>query len=63
MRAADFVVFPLKTMLIGLTVALTSCLTALEAAPREDAAGLLPRGFVRGVLATLLTSGFLSLAV
>ena len=63
MQAADFAVFPVKMLAIGLLVALTACLTGLEAAPREDAARLLPRGFVRGVLAVLLAGIALSLAV
>lgn len=63
MRAADFAVFPVKMLVIGLLVALTACLTGLEAQPREDVARLLPRGFVRGVLAVLLAGIALGLAV
>src|SRR5207302_457987 len=54
MTAADFLVFPAKMLAIGLLVALTTCLTGLRAGPRDDATQLLPRGFVRGVLAILL---------
>jgi phospholipid/cholesterol/gamma-HCH transport system permease protein len=63
MRAADFIVFPVKMLTIGLLVALTACLTAFEARPREPIAVLLPRGFVRGILAILLASIALGLAV
>lgn len=63
MHAANFAIFPVKMLVIGLLVALTACLTGLEAEPREDVARLLPRGFVRGVLAVLLASIALSLAV
>ena len=63
MRAADFAVFPVKMLVIGLLVALTACLTGLEAEPHEEVARLLPRGFVRGVLAVLLAGIALSLAV
>jgi phospholipid/cholesterol/gamma-HCH transport system permease protein len=63
MHAADFAVFPVKMLVIGLLVALTACLTGFEAQPREDVARLLPRGFVRGVLAVLLAGIALSLAV
>ena len=63
MHAADYAVFPAKMLVIGLLVALTACLTGFEATPREDAAGLLPRGFVRGVLAVIFTAIALSLAV
>jgi phospholipid/cholesterol/gamma-HCH transport system permease protein len=63
MRAADFAVFPVKMLVIGLLVALTACLTGFEATPRQEAFRLLPSGFVRGVLAVLLASIALSLAV
>jgi phospholipid/cholesterol/gamma-HCH transport system permease protein len=63
MRATDFAIFPVKMLVIGLVVALTACLTGFEAAPREDSARLLPRGFVRGVLAVLFAGIALSLAV
>jgi phospholipid/cholesterol/gamma-HCH transport system permease protein len=62
MQAVDFVVFPAKMLLVGLLVGLTTCLTGLTALPGDDAADLLPRGFVRGVLAIMLTSLALSLA-
>jgi phospholipid/cholesterol/gamma-HCH transport system permease protein len=63
MRAADFVVFPAKMILIGVLVALTASLTGLTAAARDEAARLLPRAFVRGVVVILLASVALSLAV
>jgi phospholipid/cholesterol/gamma-HCH transport system permease protein len=62
MQAVDFAVFPVKMLAIGLLVALTACLTGLTARPDDDTASLLPRGFVRGVLAIMLTSLVLSLA-
>jgi len=63
MHAADFAIFPTKMIVIGLLVALTACLTGLTASARDDAAHLLPRGFVRGVVAILLASIALSLGV
>jgi len=63
MHAADFAVFPVKMFGIGILVALTACITGLEAERREDPARLLPRAFVRGVLAVLLASIALGLAV
>jgi phospholipid/cholesterol/gamma-HCH transport system permease protein len=63
MRAGDFAVFPAKTIVIGLLIALTTCLTGLMAAAEDDAARLLPHGFVRGLVAILLASVALSLAV
>jgi phospholipid/cholesterol/gamma-HCH transport system permease protein len=62
MHAADFVMFPAKMLSIGALVALTACLTGLTARPGDDTAVLLPRGFVRGVLAVMLTSLVFSLA-
>jgi phospholipid/cholesterol/gamma-HCH transport system permease protein len=59
----DFAVFPAKMLVIGVLVALTACLTGLGAQPRDDAAELLPHGFVRGVMVILLTSIALSLAI
>ena len=61
MHAEDFAVFPAKMIVIGLLVALTACLTGLTASAQDDAARLLPRGFVRGVVAILLASIALSL--
>lgn len=61
MHAGDFAVFPAKMIVIGLLVALTACLTGLTASVQDDAARLLPRGFVRGVVAILLASIVLSL--
>ena len=61
-EGADFALFLAKMLLIGGLVALTACLTGLTARQGDDAAQLLPRGFVRGVLAVMLTSLLLSLA-
>jgi phospholipid/cholesterol/gamma-HCH transport system permease protein len=62
MRAVDFAIVPLKLLLTGLLAALTVSLTALGAGPRDDIATLLPLGFMRGLVAILLTSLALSLA-
>jgi phospholipid/cholesterol/gamma-HCH transport system permease protein len=63
MRPGDFVIFPAKMTLIGLLVALTASLTGLTATAQDEAARLLPRAFVRGVVAILLASIVLSLMV
>jgi len=63
MRAGDFVVFPAKMIVIGLLVALTASLTGLTATAQDEAARLMPRAFVRGVVGILLASIALSLAV
>jgi phospholipid/cholesterol/gamma-HCH transport system permease protein len=62
MEAKDFLILPLKLVVIGALVALTAAVTGLFCDRRDDAASLLPQGFVRGVLALLLASGVLSLA-
>ena len=63
MQQADFAIFPAKMLVIGLLIALTSGLTGLTARSGDDAARLLPRAFVRGTLAIMLTSVVLSLAI
>jgi phospholipid/cholesterol/gamma-HCH transport system permease protein len=62
MHAGDFAIFPAKLIIIGLLVALTACLTGLTATVQDETARLLPRGFVRGVVAILLVSLAFSLA-
>lgn len=62
MTTADFVIAPLKLLAVGLLGALSATLTALAAGPQDDIAGLLPRAFVRGLVAILLASLVLSLA-
>jgi phospholipid/cholesterol/gamma-HCH transport system permease protein len=59
----DFTIFPIKMLLIGLLVALTSGLTGLTARRGDDSRRLLPRAFVRGTLAIMVTSVTLSLAI
>jgi phospholipid/cholesterol/gamma-HCH transport system permease protein len=62
MQATDFAIFPAKMTIIGALVAMTACLTGLTARTGESADRLLPRAFVRGVLAIMLTSLLFSLA-
>jgi phospholipid/cholesterol/gamma-HCH transport system permease protein len=61
MQASFFVSFPVKMIVIGLLVALTQGLTALAATPQDEVARLLPRGFMRGLLAILLVNISLSM--
>jgi len=56
MRLSDFLLFPVKTLLIGLLVSVAAGLTGLEARRRTAAAELLPRCFVRGVLVILIVN-------
>jgi phospholipid/cholesterol/gamma-HCH transport system permease protein len=58
----DFVLFAVKMTLIGALVALTSAVTGLSSTRHEKPGHLLPRGFVRGVLAVLGTSVLLTVA-
>jgi phospholipid/cholesterol/gamma-HCH transport system permease protein len=60
---ADYVVFPVKMLTIGLLIGATACLTGLHAHEGEDIGRLISRGFIRGMLAIMLTSGLLSLAI
>jgi phospholipid/cholesterol/gamma-HCH transport system permease protein len=62
MGPKEYVLVPLKTLAIGFAIGLISCTTGLavgRAVPEVSA--LLPRGFVKAVLATLLISGGLTL--
>jgi phospholipid/cholesterol/gamma-HCH transport system permease protein len=66
LRAAapsDFVIFPSKMLAIGLLISATGCMTALSAHPDDDIGRLISRGFIRGMLAIMLTSVLLSLAI
>jgi phospholipid/cholesterol/gamma-HCH transport system permease protein len=58
----DFAVLPLKLLLVGALVALTAAVTGLSSTPHEKPEHLLPRGFVRGVMAVLTASAALSAA-
>jgi phospholipid/cholesterol/gamma-HCH transport system permease protein len=62
MEASDFAIFPVKMVCIGALVSLTACLTGLTAREGDGTGHLLPRAFVRGVLAIMLTSLLFSLA-
>jgi phospholipid/cholesterol/gamma-HCH transport system permease protein len=62
MRPVDFAIFPAKMLIIGFLVSLTACLTGMTADADDDMASLLPRGFVRGLVAIMLASLMLSVA-
>jgi len=57
----DFVLFPCKSLALGAVVGATTCVTAL-ASPGEppDVTQVLPRGYMRAVLATFIVSAALS---
>lgn len=59
----DFPLFAAKLTLIGALVALVSAITGMSATQRDTPSYLLPRAFVRGILAVLLSSALLSMAV
>src|SRR5262249_13916169 len=57
MEPGTYALVPLKSLAIGLAVGLVCCATALRSPEAAaDMARLLPRGFLRAVLATLLLS-------
>ncbi len=59
----DFIIFPVKMLAIGLLVARHRMLDGACPPTREDDGGqLIARGFVRGMLVVMLTSGLFSLA-
>lgn len=62
MQPADIVSFPAKLLIAGLLVGAVSAQTALAAPPDAEPGRILPRAFVRGVVAVLLSSGLLTLA-
>jgi phospholipid/cholesterol/gamma-HCH transport system permease protein len=63
--SAGYAVLPLKSLGIGFVVGLAACVTALEhSASRGKAAiTLLPAGFFRALLLTLVVNGLLSMMV
>jgi phospholipid/cholesterol/gamma-HCH transport system permease protein len=64
MDIADFVVPPVKSVIIGALVALVCCATALTRATADsELQRLVARGFVRVALAILFVSGVFDLAV
>ena len=52
----DYTVVPLKLLVIGFLVGLSSCLTGLNAEDDDNLATLIPRGFVHGILVIMVTS-------
>jgi phospholipid/cholesterol/gamma-HCH transport system permease protein len=61
MRAGDILVFPAKLLLAGLLVGVVSAQVTLNAPADAEAGRVLPRAFVRGVLALLVASALLTL--
>ena len=59
----DFALFAAKLFTIGALVAITSAITGMSATTSDTPSFLLPRGFVRGVLAVLTASALLSAAI
>jgi phospholipid/cholesterol/gamma-HCH transport system permease protein len=64
MKIQDFIVPPLKCIIIGYMVALTCCSTGLGRRDEsDDLRRLVPRGFVRSALAILLVNTLFDLVV
>ena len=62
MSPKEYALVPLKTLAIGLAIGLISCTTGLAVGSvAPEVSTLLPRGFVKAVLATLLISGGLTM--
>ena len=62
MGPKEYALVPLKTLAIGFAIGLISCTTGLAVGRVvPEVAALLPRGFVKAVLATLLISGGLTM--
>jgi phospholipid/cholesterol/gamma-HCH transport system permease protein len=56
MTVRDYMVVPMKLLVIGFLVGLSSCLTGLGAREEDDLSTLIPRGFVHGILVIMVTS-------
>lgn len=59
---AEFALFAVKLVVIGALVALVCAITGMSSARAETPSHLLPRAFVRGLLAILAASALLSVA-
>lgn len=64
LEARDYIVLPIKTLAIGFATGLSCCFVALQSERAGSAiTTLLPRGFVRAVLALLVVEAALALAL
>jgi ABC-type transporter Mla maintaining outer membrane lipid asymmetry permease subunit MlaE len=64
LQPRDYVLLPIKTLAIGFAIGLSCCFVALQPGRAgTDIRTLLPRGFVRAVLALLLVEAGLALAL
>jgi phospholipid/cholesterol/gamma-HCH transport system permease protein len=62
MGPKEYALVPLKTLAIGFAIGLISCTTGLAVGRvSPEVSALLPRGFVKAVLATMLISGSLTI--
>ena len=63
MAPQDYLVLPVKTLAIGFVIGFTCCFVALNPGrTATDIMALLPRGFVRAVLALLVVAGALTMS-
>ena len=61
---AEYLILPLKTFAIGLEIGVVACVTALrETAVGSDVRELVPLGYMRAVVATLIISGAITAMV
>jgi phospholipid/cholesterol/gamma-HCH transport system permease protein len=62
MEGYDFALFPAALLIIGLLISAISCLTGMSGEASEQPATVLPRGFVRCVVAILIINVIANLA-
>ena len=61
---AEYLILPLKTLSIGVVTGVVACVTAFRPiTERPDVRELLPLGFMRAVVATLIVSGAITAMV
>lgn len=63
MKPIDYLAIPLKFLLSGFALSLSTCLTAFEVERGDDFASLLPKGFMNGMLAILAVNVALGVAL
>ncbi|BBC81593.1 ABC transporter permease [Acetobacter orientalis] len=61
MSGADYIIIPLKFIVVGFVVGVGGCLTGLTATNEDNLRTLLPRGFSRGMLIVMAVSVLFSL--
>ncbi|WP_029605798.1 MlaE family ABC transporter permease [Kozakia baliensis] len=63
MRPIDYLGIPLKLVLSGFFLSLTTLLTGLDATNEDDIGSLLPRGFARGIMVIMIVNVTLGVTI